>query len=712
MTTRDSLGAESRKAIEVAVIGGGCASIAAAFELTRPEHDGRYHVTVYQLGWRLGGKGASGRGAAARIEEHGLHVWMGFYENAFRLVRECYGELGRDWRKAFVPQERIGFADRDADGEWRFRTAAFTAPGVPGDPLSERDNPFTVEGYLTRTVELLRTLLIGVQTEPASPPVPPAAATSRDTVVAQIAELFRFGLLSTTAGLINAVGVLKVVFVSLPSYPQNVVLDLLERIAATVKERLEGALTEDPEALYKWEIIDLVLAIIAGIVRHGLLYHPKGFDSINDYECLDWLQMNGASERSVKSGFVRALYDLAFAYGTDGPDPGIAAGQAIRGALRMLFTYRGAMFWTMQGGMGDVVFAPAYEALRRRGVRFEFFHRLENVGIAEPEKDGEAAYVEALEFAVQAKVKRGQAYEPLVDVGGLACWPSEPEFRQLVGGARLAREERDFESDWDERKVSTKVLRVGRDFDFVVLAIGIGGIPRVCSEILARDERWRTMIEHVKTVETQAFQVWLHEDMESLGWSGPAAVVSAYVNPFNTWADMRHLIGKEGWPAKPGAIAYFCNRLPEDTDLDRSDPRYPEIRREQVRQNAVRFLNEDIQRMWPAAGSESGGFRWSLLLDPVQEHRTAAADEDRFGSQYWTASVNGSDRYVLAPPGSLQYRISPLDSGYDNLTIAGDWTDCGFNEGCVEAAVMSGRLAAHALSLQPRLEDIIGYDHP
>ena len=48
-----------KKPIEVAVIGGGCASIAAAFELTRPEHKGKYHVTIYQLGWRLGGKGAS-----------------------------------------------------------------------------------------------------------------------------------------------------------------------------------------------------------------------------------------------------------------------------------------------------------------------------------------------------------------------------------------------------------------------------------------------------------------------------------------------------------------------------------------------------------------------------------------------------------------------------------------------------------------------------
>jgi uncharacterized protein with NAD-binding domain and iron-sulfur cluster len=74
--------------------------------------------------------------------------------------------------------------------------------------------------------------------------------------------------------------------------------------------------------------------------------------------------------------------------------------------------------------------------------------------------------------------------------------------------------------------------------------------------------------------------------------------------------------------------------------------------------------------------------------------------------------VNPSDRYALSLPGSSQHRISPLDLTYDNLTVAGDWTDCGFNAGCVEAAVMSGKLAAHALSRRPPLHDIVGYDHP
>jgi hypothetical protein len=77
-----------------------------------------------------------------------------------------------------------------------------------------------------------------------------------------------------------------------------------------------------------------------------------------------------------------------------------------------------------------------------------------------------------------------------------------------------------------------------------------------------------------------------------------------------------------------------------------------------------------------------------------------------------SANVNPTDRFTLTLPGSTKHRISPLDATYDNLTIVGDWTACGFNESCVEAAVMSGRLGAHAIARVPRLEAIIGYDHP
>ena len=121
-----------------------------------------------------------------------------------------------------------------------------------------------------------------------------------------------------------------------------------------------------------------------------------------------------------------------------------------------------------------------------------------------------------MEFDVQAQVKTGD-YDPLVEVNGLPCWPAQPDYAQLVDGDRLAREGRDFESFWERRRVASKTIRVVDDFDFVVLGIGVGAIPHTCGEILARDGRWRTMVAQVKTVATQAFQIWMREDMSALG---------------------------------------------------------------------------------------------------------------------------------------------------------------------------------------------------
>jgi hypothetical protein len=75
-------------------------------------------------------------------------------------------------------------------------------------------------------------------------------------------------------------------------------------------------------------------------------------------------------------------------------------------------------------------------------------------------------------------------------------------------------------------------------------------------------------------------------------------------------------------------------------------------------------------------------------------------------------NFEGSDRYTLSLPGSIAFRISPLDRSVENMTIAGDWTACGLDAGCVESAVMSGMLAAYAISENPHPSTIVGYDHP
>ncbi len=44
-------------------------------------------------------------------------------------------------------------------------------------------------------------------------------------------------------------------------------------------------------------------------------------------------------------------------------------------------------------------------------------------------------------------------------------------------------------------------------------------------------------------------------------------------------------------------------------------------------------------------------------------------------TQHVSVNIDPSDRYVQSVPGSDKYRLRPDESGYDNLVLAGDWTD-------------------------------------
>ena len=96
---------------KIAILGGGIAALTTAFELTgQPGWQDRFDITVHQLGWRLGGKCASSRGPNGRIEEHGIHAFMGSYFNAMPMMSRLYAELGRapgqplaTFEEAFLP---------------------------------------------------------------------------------------------------------------------------------------------------------------------------------------------------------------------------------------------------------------------------------------------------------------------------------------------------------------------------------------------------------------------------------------------------------------------------------------------------------------------------------------------------------------------------------------------------------------------------------
>jgi hypothetical protein len=210
-------------------------------------------------------------------------------------------------------------------------------------------------------------------------------------------------------------------------------------------------------------------------------------------------------------------------------------------------------------------------------------------------------------------------------------------------------------------------------------------VPHVASELVQADPRWRRMVEKVATVATHSAQLWLDASEADLGWHGPPAVtLTGFGDTFETWAAMSHLLPREGWPAAgaPRSIAYLCGAMP-DVEPGSAD--------EDVRRNLTRFLEKEVGSLWPGA-RDSTGFRWDLLWDGE-----ARNGPDRLAAQYVRANIDPSDRYVQSLPGTGKYRLAPGDTGFDNLVVAGDWTACGFDAGCLEAATRSGVLAARAV---------------
>ena len=139
--------------MKVLVLGGGMGGLAAAHRLA-PHAE----VSVVQRGWRLGGKGASHRKPDGRIEEHGLHVWLGYYDNAFRLMREVYEHLDRPrtdpscpvrtWRDAFLPADEIVVFDHTSARGHRGPRSSGATPRCLGCrmPVGRRSTTSSAEG--------------------------------------------------------------------------------------------------------------------------------------------------------------------------------------------------------------------------------------------------------------------------------------------------------------------------------------------------------------------------------------------------------------------------------------------------------------------------------------------------------------------------------------------------------------------------------------
>jgi uncharacterized protein with NAD-binding domain and iron-sulfur cluster len=730
----------------IVILGGGAAGVTAALQLSNRRHWKHHYrsITLYQQGWRLGGKGACGRGPQERIEEHGLHLWFGFYENAFRLLDRCHNDLDEFARQgeprwnlafstvedSFSPLEDLAVADHDGC-RWRLWHADF-CDGDGDRPWDERkEQRWGVAFYLERCLRLAADLAWSlVESDPRMGVVIRPVAAARDEALGldDAINALLAGLTGDVHTLLHAAADLvdvtaedvfedEVVLHSL-----DLVLRALDVVLDFVRRRFDTTARSSHSLRRAFYVVDLLTAIVRGVIEDDVIAH-RSFDVLDDVDLRAWLLRHGAMRETVDCALIRAIvYDLAFAYEDGEPTrPACGAGTALRGLLRAFFTYRGSLLWRMNSGMGDVVFLPMYELLIKRGVDVRFFHRIEELEIVDDE-------VTRIRIDVQAEVPPETTPKSYVtspttvgaDPSGSAStyrWPATPNVvlrrPATVQEGSPSQEDRRYESwyaDPAATKVDEEVLTRGADFEHVVFALPISCVPHVAPALMQASPAWKRAVDRVRTVPTQALQLWVTEPASDLAGVESGIVLSGFVEPFDTWADMSQLPRREAVP-DAATVAYFCNVLRDVPAPERGHAdQWLEDRDAVVYEQAKRFLRYDIGAIWPGAIDQATDrFRWEILIAPK-----AAQGVKRLKAQYWRANVEPSERYVLSLPRTSKYRIEPGHTGFQNLYAAGDWTACHLNAGCVEAAVISGMLAANAIHAacnnQAAVERIIGID--
>ncbi len=660
----------------VAILGGGCGGVSAAFWLTSPELRDRFDVTLYTHGWRLGGKAASGRNAdnKQRIEEHGLHISLGFYRNAFETLKACYDELDPGWNnrfktvdEAFTPLRSVVLMENVPDGaaskweQWKFDFPCI--PGKPwdGDPLPLGWSVVTqILGWLQGQTG---------QFKDANPGAFTTLLERLEATLGFSGPLLPDQLLDEAIKLAEPIGTGPIA----DTNPLNGVLHKLQgRFLDSVPHLIEHS------SGYELCVLgSLAVALLKGLLLNVFIRHDsdldEGFDRINDRDFKEWLQKDGGLDAKYAwAAPVRALYDLAFAY--EGGDSGsadnakLAAGAALKTLLRMALSYKDAPLWKMNAGMGDVVFAPLYQVLSQRKVPINFFHRLKNLKLS-----ADKTRIEEIALTRQVEVIGG-SYDPLCDVNGLKCWPSQPKWPLIVNGVQTKDTAWNLESVHCNVGVDAPPLKLGRDFDAVILAIPPASLEFFASDLLQHCDRIREMHENTHLISTQSVQLWRAGEIEP-PFIPRGDLIGAYAEPFNTWANMSHLVAQEEWRDLAKSCEYYCGTMQMLVAMPTRD----------IKAHAD-SLHDSVKNAFMA---------WTGQNAPPSPQRP---EPQPIVSEYYHANSDPSELYVLTLLGTVSFRLDPDGAGVENLYLAGDWTRSSINGGSAEAAFESGRKAAELIA--------------
>ena len=672
----------------VTILGGGLSGLVTAFNLTAPEQQGRYDVTVYQLGWRLGGKCATGRNAELnqRIQEHGLHVFMGQYDNAFGMVQALYAEAAHPpfptWQQGYTQTPAMSLME-EVDGQWI--PWVFELPVFPGTP-GQTPPP----SFLTRAVQAIEYILHQFEGQHAAVIAGHADVPRWRRVLDRVlgwlghkVEAVGLDLLRAAIELINKLD-------PDPSLHQRTdhqtLADLFHQARMWIGTRIAAALSGNNELRRLWILFDLGLANLIGALRDGLLIDPEAnLEAVNALDYRAWLKAHGAGEATIDSAPVRALYDLIFAYPEgDWRHYGNVEAGTLFISLMNTATYQGSIIWKFNTATGDLIVQPLYDVLKARGVNFQFFSRVDELV-----PDGAGTQIASVKIGRQVKLA-GPDYDPLYPLpSGQRVWPDRPLYGQLTDGAALQASGADLESRWTTWPDALKplTLNAGQDYDLLVLAIPPAAHPDICAKLIAQKPAWAAMNTAVQTVATQSLQTWTTVNEAGLGWDDPAMVGGFDETNLNSWADISDVLATECWPASSGVVGeqIACGPMPcPPYPPPASESGYPAAQQALADAAAATYLDSDAVTFWSKRFGKGGPKAGTLA------------------STYSRINIDPGERYTLTVTDSTKARMRTCDSTYSNLFLTGDWIRNGQNLGSFEATTISGKLASRAISGFPQ----------
>jgi len=667
----------------VAIIGGGMGGLSAAYALSKPEIADKYDITVFQMGWRLGGKCATGRGPFGRIEEHGIHGFLGAYYNTLEMMYDVY-EKWTPNANCPIPDFNSAFVKINTGLQWE-RHAGHIKRWYRWTPPS----PLKISDIRKQSNLLVLWLVVYstvIRRKIDSMPLGKSAGHQFGNIL-QLLEAFE----NQGLELAQNDGFVPLSLKKTP--PANPIWQSMNDVIDFDLTRTTSSRDDTRRNILEIEMFQVILR---GIRDEEIF--TNGFLSIDDVNFSQWLKRNRASSALLESPLVSYIVNLTFQFpnGDITKEPNMSAASYIQWALRSA-TYIDRSLYLFAAGTGETIITPLYRLLKERGVTFKFFHELIDI---DTNKSGTS--VSSIIFQKQANLK-GPDYDPTVEIKNLLCWPDRPKYNLLENHPGI--QDVDFEKPKSASFGKTLKIKIGSDadakFEKVILAIPPEAIKSSANSLLQKNAIWNAKLNNMPTTSTQAMQIWLNHSVEDLAEMPKSFYYGSanFMGEMHGELDFTKYIQFENWGNKPPkGLLYGCGVMVDPPALEGvPDKKVAKIRAFETTRTMLTTVGADLlplsRQQLPITTNPH-----SMDFDDLYVHDSdpisSKSGQPRLRAQYFRGNIFPSERYTQSPIKTRENRINPLKPGLDNMTGAGDWVDTVLNVGSVECSVMGGFFAA------------------